>query len=251
VHLRIEGVNKTIFAGHIATRGHNITLPHFNTTNRCDGTNNNTHPTPGATATSALDDAAWYHGFSWNATWNDGLKDFYIRSIDNDYANDEIYLMYLVNYQFALLGGCQKRVVTGDDVLFGFDECRRNTWLRLQTNTTTVPVGGPVEVTVTNGITGLPIAGAMVSGKITNGAGRATLTFSDPGVQAFKATKDCTIRSDKVVVTVLAGATPTPAPASEAPLSSLAVAQGEFATINSGSLGMGGIGALLDVQKIA
>ena len=65
VNLRIEGADKTIFEGHIVTRGHNVTTVSGGT-HHCDGTNNNENEFPGPTCTSALDDASKEKGFQWD-----------------------------------------------------------------------------------------------------------------------------------------------------------------------------------------
>ena len=65
VNLRIEGAEKTIFEGTVLTRGHNVTTASGGT-HICDGTNNGANPTPGPTCTSALDNAAKEHRFTFD-----------------------------------------------------------------------------------------------------------------------------------------------------------------------------------------
>ena len=65
VNLRIEGAVETIFEGLVFSRGHNVTTQSGGT-HHCDGTNNHINPTPGATATSALDDASDLAHFTWD-----------------------------------------------------------------------------------------------------------------------------------------------------------------------------------------
>src|SRR5947208_13542981 len=64
VNVRIEGATKTLFEGPVTTDAHAVTAdtsgPH-----PCDGTNGGAHPTPGPTATGALDDAAKLAGLTW------------------------------------------------------------------------------------------------------------------------------------------------------------------------------------------
>ena len=57
VNVRIEGPNSTIFEAPVLTQGHNVTTASGGN-HHCDGTNFNVNPTPGATETSALADAA-------------------------------------------------------------------------------------------------------------------------------------------------------------------------------------------------
>ena len=65
IHLRIEGVDKTLYEGPIQTIGAAVTTS-LGGKHRCDGTNNNVHAIPGPTATGALDSAAKRAGFTWD-----------------------------------------------------------------------------------------------------------------------------------------------------------------------------------------
>ena len=65
VNLRIEGATETIFEGPVFSSGHNVTTQSGGT-HHCDGTNNDTHLTPGPTATSALDNASDVSQFTWD-----------------------------------------------------------------------------------------------------------------------------------------------------------------------------------------
>ncbi|KAF8536537.1 hypothetical protein BDD12DRAFT_850522 [Trichophaea hybrida] len=225
VHLRIEGVNETIFSGDIETRGHDVTVPPYNVTRHCDGTNNNRNPSPGATVTSALDDAARYNGFGWSGRWYDTFDDFFITSIGSDSDS----------------GGHTR--ATGNDVLIGFDKCGKHTFLKMEPNRQTVRVNEPVVVRVTNGSTGMPISGARVGTATTGDDGRATLIYSTPGPQILKAEKYCTVRSDKAVVIVLAENTATEV--GEDAFSSSVDVHGEISAVSSSALGTGDIGGEL------
>jgi hypothetical protein len=239
VHLRIEGINETIFSGDIETLGHNVTVPPYNTTRHCDGTNNNRNPSPGATVTSALDDAARYHGFGWSGRWYDTFDDFFITAIGSDSDSSGAYAWLLLDYRFLRVGGCQQRVATGNDVLIGFDKCGKHTFLKLELNRQMVGVNEPVVVMVTNGSTGVPVSGARVGTATTGDDGSATLTYLSPGPQTLKAEKFCTVRSDKAVVVVLAGNTATEVGGDA--LSSVVV-HDEISDINCGAHGTGEVG---------
>ena len=65
VNIRIEGLTTTIFEGTVVTRGHNVTTVSGGN-HHCDGTNNNANPHPGPTCTSALDDVAIVHHFTFD-----------------------------------------------------------------------------------------------------------------------------------------------------------------------------------------
>lgn len=77
VNLRIEGENKTIFEGPVFTQGHNVTTLSGGT-HHCDGTNNGANVLPGATCTSALDDAAKRHNFSFDGCVLLKLNDMWV-----------------------------------------------------------------------------------------------------------------------------------------------------------------------------
>lgn len=65
VNLRIEGAVNTIFESLVFSRGHNVTTQSGGT-HHCDGTNNHPNPTPGATVTTALNDASDLTHFTWD-----------------------------------------------------------------------------------------------------------------------------------------------------------------------------------------
>ena len=124
--------------------------------------------------------------------------------------------MNLVNYQEAttdgydwILGGCHERLAPGDDVLWAYTPRQLDTgaihntpFLKLTPVTVTVRKGKAFTVTVIDGKGGSKIQGASVSGVKTDLKGRATLSFSKPGFNQFKAYKTGTVRSNLISVTV-------------------------------------------------
>jgi len=254
VHLRVEGLNTTIFSGDVATRGHDVTVNPFNIMRRCDGTNANRNPTRGATVTSALDDAARYRGLPWHGTWYDQtgnitLEDFDITSINRDTTTPNVtHLTLLIDYVPLSMGGCQQRVSTGNNVLLAFHAHDNNIFLKLEVDRKTVMVIQPVVVTVTNGWNARPISGARVGTATTGNDGKATLTYTTAGPQTLMATKHPTVRSDKIAIMVL---NPTNATSvSEVSYPSSVALPNEFADINRRCQAIGKIGGLLlDVQK--
>ena len=57
-------------------------------------------------------------------------------------------------------------------------------------------------MTVTDGMTGVPIQGALIDGVLTDASGDATLTFPKAGVFEFKAERSDSIRSNALYVAV-------------------------------------------------
>jgi hypothetical protein len=202
VNLRIEGKTSTIFEGPVTTDAKTLTKdasgPHA-----CDGTNGGANPTPGPTMTTALDDGAIAGGFTWDGTWF-SFGDFGIDRIGPDAATSTEFWGYAYNWQSSQVGGCQQQVSTGDDVLFGFDYFSKSALLRLS-GPATAEAGQPVSVTVVDGQSGSPVAGAAVGGTLTGPDGKATVTFSSTGVQRLKAERADALRSNALAVCVHRG----------------------------------------------
>lgn len=202
VNLRIEGKTSTIFEGPVTTDAKTLTKdgsgPHA-----CDGTNGGANPTPGPTMTTALDDGAIAGGFTWDGTWF-SFGDFGIDRIGPDANSSSEFWGYAYNWQSSNVGGCQQQVSNGDDVLFGYDYFSKTALLRL-TGPATAQADQPVTVTVVDGQSGSPAAGASVGGTLTGPDGRATVTFSSTGVQRLKAERADALRSNALVVCVHRG----------------------------------------------
>jgi hypothetical protein len=200
VNLRVEGQSQTIFDGPVTTDGHNVTTQ-TSGTHRCDGTNNGAHPTPGPTATAALDDGARLNGFTWDGRWfEQDFEDFAITRVAGDSATSTQFWGYAVNFKFASAGGCQTRVHQGDEVLWIFDAFSKTHVLKLD-GPGAATTGAPVTVSVTDG-GAAPVPGATVGGAQTGADGKATLSFADPGVYRLKAERADSVRSNAISVCI-------------------------------------------------
>jgi len=200
VKLRVEGRNATIYEKSVTTDGHNVTTPSGGT-HKCDGTNGGAHPTPGPTSTAALDDGAKQGGFTFDADWYDSFEDFLIKRIGPDASTDSEYWGQFKNFQAAQVGGCQDRVGTGDEVLWAFDAFSKKHALNLG-GPGSAQTGQGFTVRVTDGANGAPISGASVGGRLTDSAGRATLSYTRPGIYRLKAARADSVRSPLLTVCV-------------------------------------------------
>jgi hypothetical protein len=214
VNLRIEGSSSTVFEGPVTTDAKLVTTA-AGGTHPCDGTQNaGAHPpnSPGATPTTALDDAAIAHGFTWDGEWGQfGSEDFFVERIASDgvvgtFDPNGNFWDLLVNRAPAQYGGCQIRVFDGDSVLLEWQDGSQSN-LQL-TAPAKAQVGEPVDATVQqysdmNG-TLSPAVGASIGGATTDANGHATLTFGAPGIQHLKATLAGAVRSNAVDICVYA-----------------------------------------------
>jgi hypothetical protein len=201
VNLRIEGSATTIFEGTVVTRGHNVTTASGGN-HHCDGTNNNANPLPGATCTSALDDANKKSHFTFDGTFSTAFDDFFITSIGGESQTSTEFWGILLNFQFTPVGGCQQEVQVNDDILFAFDAFDKVHFLKL-TGPDTAHVGTPIILTVTDGQTGSPVAGADVNGDISDANGQVSVTFTKVGPTQVKAEKSDSTRSNALSIKVL------------------------------------------------
>ena len=222
VNLRIEGSTNTIFEDSVETRGHNVTTVSGGN-HHCDGTNNNENPSPGPTCTSALDDAAHRHHFAFDgyvsyflishcggwlihgakrySTFSTAIDDFFITSIAGDTQTSTESWGILINFEFTAVGGCQQEVKHDDDVLFAFDAFNKAHFLKL-TGPESAHIGIPVVLTVTDGQTGRPVAGADVNGDTSDANGHVSVTFTHAGQHTVKAQKSDSIRSNQLTILV-------------------------------------------------
>jgi len=100
------------------------------------------------------------------------------------------------------VGGCQQETKKGDQVLWAFDAFSKNYFLKVSPAELVVKRGDTRSVTVTDGMSGVPIAGAVIDGATTDANGVATLTFPTKGGYSYKATRDDSIRSNALYVVV-------------------------------------------------
>jgi hypothetical protein len=197
VDLRVEGADDTIFEGTVRTDGHAIEQDR-NGAQPCDGTNGGANPTPGPTATSALDDAV-----AWDGTFNASFSDFLINRIGPDKASDTQFWGFAVNGTPGELGGCQVQVKNGDDVLWAYDMFSAKQFLELS-GPRTARVDRPFRVRVVDAKNNdRPVRGASVSGVArTDSRGFATIVADERGPLLVKAERRGAIRSNALVVRV-------------------------------------------------
>jgi len=202
VSVRVEGLTSTIFDGPVATDAQSVTTPSGGT-NPCDGTASGDGLPPGPTATGALDDAAALGGFGWDGTYGDfGIQDYFISRVADETADpaSEFWSLF-IDRKTSDLGGCQKRVAAGQEVLWARVSFTGPTMIPLELRGPGVATTGqPVNVQVVDGESGAPQAGATVQGSATGSDGVATVTFADAGVYRLKAEKPGAIRSNALVV---------------------------------------------------
>ncbi|KAL8927721.1 MAG: hypothetical protein Q9208_002136 [Pyrenodesmia sp. 3 TL-2023] len=201
VNLRIEGASNTIYEGPILSGPRNITTPSGGT-HKCDGTNLNANPYPGNTPTGALDAASKLRKFPYDGTYSDTFEDYFITSIGNSTQTVTQFWGLLVNYQFTPVGGCQQEIMAGDNVLWAFDAFGLAYFLKVTPSVLLVKKGSSKVVTVTDGVTGVQIEGAVINSVTTDAYGKATLAFPKTGLFQFKAKGNFSVRSNAVKVVV-------------------------------------------------
>ena len=202
VNLRVEGLNRTVFDAPVTTDAHVVTTAAAGS-HTCDGTNGAAEPAPGPTATGALDDAARLGGFAIDGPYgNFGIDDYFIERVADEQIDPMTQFWSLwINHTFSDKGGCQKRVLAGQDVLWAAVPFSVDVPLKL-TGPPAAQTGRPVQVRVVDGQTGSAQAGATVAGATTDPSGVATLTFDAAGIYRLKAEKPGTIRSNTIAVCV-------------------------------------------------
>jgi hypothetical protein len=195
VNLRVEGPEGTIFDGPVTTNGHAIEKDHFGP-QPCDGTNNGANATAGPTVTSALDDQ-----LAWDGKWTPSLNDFQITRIGPDAQTSAKFWGLVLNFQQLQVGGCQKQVKAGDQVLFAYDLFSMKHVLKL-TGPTHATSGKKFKVKVVDGQNNAPVAGAKVGVAKTNSKGVALTSFKGTGRAVLKATAALSVRSNALIVKV-------------------------------------------------
>lgn len=201
VDVRIEGKSSTIFAGPVTTDG-KVVSPATSPNHACDGTNVGANPTPGPTPISALDDAAIKGGFAWDGPWSGPeFPEYFVTRVADEPATDTEFWGVFVNGVDPGVGGCQRLLKAGDEVLWAFDAFSMAGALKL-TAPANAKTGQSIAAAVTDRATGAPIVGATVGSEPTGADGIASLSFDDPGVYRLKAEKGSYIRSAEVRVCV-------------------------------------------------
>jgi hypothetical protein len=202
VNLRVEGLNRTVFDAPVTTDAHPVTTATAGT-HTCDGTNGGAEPAPGPTATGALDDAARLAGFTIDGPYgNFGIDDYFIERVADEQVDPMTQFWSLwINHTFSDKGGCQKRVLAGQDVLWAAIPFSAEVPLKLS-GPPFAQTGRPVQVRVIDGQTGTAQADATVGGATTDAGGVANLSFATAGIYRLKAEKPGTIRSNTIVLCV-------------------------------------------------
>lgn len=174
---------------------------------------------PGATSTSALDEAARRSNFTFDATWSDDLDDFFITRIATSAQTDDKYWGLLINWKFSNAGGCQEETKPGDHVLWAYDAFNADHILQLSPNANftsekgTDSVGFSKKLYVRDGLTGDPVENVTVRtvGKsrelggsvgVSDASGVALVDLPVNGTYYYKAMKENSITSNLVTILV-------------------------------------------------
>ena len=224
VNLRVEGSSTTLFEGPVATEA--IAPPGFTTESTpeahpCDVSDNGANEgfvPKAASPTAALYEMAVARGLAFNAEWFSSLKDFEVSKVGPDANGGEAEGFpswgYAVNDTTANVGGCQFQLAPGSEVLWAYNYFNLAHLLTLA-GAASAEAGAPFTVHVTEGRTGEPMQGAAIGqvqggvttplGPVTDAAGNATVTLSQAGTYALKATRSDSVRSNALTVCVHSG----------------------------------------------
>jgi hypothetical protein len=135
------------------------------------------------------------------------FDDLLIRTIGPDTAGNNESWAIFVNFRYINIGGCQQQVIAGDDILFALvtGQAEQVVPLKLSGPIRT-PANHGVTLMVTDGRNGGAIEDAQV---IVRGVrytsardGTVTLSFNNLGTYVVIASKNGSIRSNKVVIDV-------------------------------------------------
>ncbi|KAL9596972.1 MAG: hypothetical protein Q9219_005441 [cf. Caloplaca sp. 3 TL-2023] len=182
VNFRIKCSTKTLYEGPILSGPRNMITP-FSSTHKYDGTNLGANPYPGNTPTAAHDTASKLRGFAYDGgSFYPSFEDFLITSIVSDARADDQYWAIHVNNQCAQVGGCQREVKSGDNVLWAYEDIDPPVNLSEVTpDALLVEKGASRAVTVTDGQSGAAVQGATIDGVTTGVDGEAVSTFPNAG----------------------------------------------------------------------
>lgn len=174
-----------------------------------------------ANATTALYDAALANNLAFNAKWYTSFNDFEVTQVGTDKNGGEAEGFpswgYAVNYTTANVGGCQFQLAPGSEVLWAYNYFNLKHLLNLS-GPSSVVIGVPFTVHVTDGQTGEPVSGAAMGEDVngvtttippsstTNSSGDATITPTHTGTIKLKATQSESVRSNGLTITI--GSTP-------------------------------------------
>lgn len=211
-YFRIEGGSEgNIFDGCIASDPRSIAIPSGGT-HKCDGTNNNANPNPGATLTTQLDQASKQEGFGYDGSYSASFSDFFISSIDISTQTGSQYWGVLLDRVFTQGGGCQTQFSPAQEGLWAYDAFAANRmFLSISPQCRVVRSGETSYVTLNvqntnpNNGASAPRAGATVGGStMSDTSGNLQLTVpTEPGCYQYKAEASNAIRSNAFYLTVL------------------------------------------------
>jgi hypothetical protein len=201
VTVRVEGATKTLFEGAVTAKIHQVDGGDGTGAHTCDGTNGGANPTPGPTATSAMDDATKLAHLTWDGSFDSSFQDFIVKRIGPDTQTQKKFWGVAVDGKSLQVGGCQAIVSSGQEVLWAYDLFGKK--LLRASGPSKARVGKLVSVKVVDTDKGgAPVAGARIGGKKTNAKGIARLRFTAAGTKRLKATAPKSIRSNQLVVKV-------------------------------------------------
>ncbi|MBN8866585.1 MAG: hypothetical protein J0H98_03430 [Solirubrobacterales bacterium] len=202
VSVRVEGATSTIFDRVVHTDGRQLQSASDTEPRTCDGTNLDANPEPGPVPTAATADAMEIIGQDFDGQWYTTYDDYFLTRWGPD-AEDNgngWWWGILVNDEYTPVGGCQFRIVDGDEILWVYDAFSGRPMLHLEGPETAI-VGEPVSVTVSSD-TGPSYEGATVGGLNaaavpypaevvvpgdSDANGVAGVTFNEPGWKRLKA----------------------------------------------------------------
>jgi hypothetical protein len=200
--VRVEGKAKTLVERTITTDIHPVDGGDGSGPHKCDGTNGGAGTVPGPTATSALDDAVALEGRTWGGSFSPDFDDFIVNRIGPRASTSSQFWGVAVQGKSLEVGGCQKVVTAGQEVLWAFDSFGKK--LLRASGARRVRAGKVLSVKVVDTEKNrAPVAGARIGGKKTNAKGIAKLRFRSPGTRHLKATAPKSIRSNLLTVRVL------------------------------------------------
>ena len=202
VNVRIEGKTKTIFEGKVTTDTHEVDGSDGSGPHKCDGTNGGAGTTAGPTATGAMDDATKIAGLTWSGKYDASFDDFIVNQIAADAGTDKAFWGVAVAGKSLQVGGCQRVVTSGEEVLWAYDSFEKA--LLHASGPKKVRAGKVLSVKVVDtDKADAPVKGAAIGGKKTNSKGIAKLRFKTKGTKRLKATATNAIRSNQLTIKVL------------------------------------------------
>jgi hypothetical protein len=235
VNVRIEGREETIFEKSLLVSPKKIQASSDTVERNCDGVNelDPENLAPGVTPTLASAEAMESIGESFDGQWYEGFGDYFITRWGPDEQDNALSAWWgiLVNQAFTPVGGCQKQLKEGDEVLWVWDAFSSRPMLALypaaahyaegpRPTRIVAAAGEPVAVEVvawpagsesstpevpsrtgSSPYEGAEVAPVTVNSKdfqrvdtaspeavVSDADGKATFTFTTPGIHRIKAT---------------------------------------------------------------